>query len=350
MSTLRTYIGDKLVALGSAVAQEYQRPSNYPSITEPTASEEKAVILMRLFKTFGTGDSARNMWYTRLRSTSNDSFTVTGSDGTSQTLTSGTNTFVVFDYDNATSYAVDVNTAASGTSYYIEDLGNTSQTDWNTLAGTTGVTYAVGDLLKTSVAGSTLSDSTGTVSIYNFRHVVVTVTGTNWYQAQTVNAVSYNTAIEEVYLSMPNYSSNTENALSSFFRTNPTRFLAYIKLYTTFSSITDAGDFFSTLEGLIEFNCPSNFLPNNTRYYQFFLNCRKLTKTSKWDTSSGTDFQRMFQHCRSLVAVPDFDFSGATTMNNLSELHFFKGSGQFSHFLARQICGILFQAALALQK
>ena len=315
MSTLRTYIGDKLVAFGAAVAQPYQRPANYPSITEPTASEEKAVMLVRLFKPFGTGDSARNMWYTRLTSTSADSFSVTGSDGTSQTLTSGVATFVVFDYDNATSYAVDVNSAASGTSYYIEDLGNTSQADWNTLAGTTGVTYAVGDSFETAVAGSTLSDSTGTVSIYNFRHVVVTVTGTNWYRAQNVNTIPYNIAIEEVYVSMPNYSETTEGYLSTFINPYPKRFLAYVKLYTTFSSITNGRDFFNSAEGLIEFNCPSNFLPNNTSYYQFFHNCTNLTKVSKWDTSSGINFAHMFRQCRSLVAIPDFDFSAATNMN-----------------------------------
>ena len=350
MSTLRTYIGDKLVAFGAAVAQPYQRPSNYPSITEPTASEEKAVMLMRLFKPFGTGDSARNMWYTRLRSTSNDSFTVTGSDGTSQTLTSGTNTFVVFDYDNATSYAVDVNSAASGTSYYIEDLGNTSQTDWNTLAGTTGVTYAVGDSFETAVAGSTLSDSTGTVSIYNFRHVVVTITGTNWHQAMTVSSAFYNTAIEEVYLSMPNYNSNNEGALSTFFRTNPNRYLAYVKLYTTFSSITDAADWFNACEGLVEFDCPSNFLPNCTRYYQFFSNCRLLTKTSKWDTSSGTSFQRMFSHCRSLVAVPDFDYSAATNMHGtFQNMHSLRVMGNLSLPSATDV-RYLFQSCLSLQE
>lgn len=317
MSTLRTYIGDKLVAFGAAVAQPYQRPSNYPSITEPTASEEKAVMLVRLFKPFGTGDSARNMWYVRLTSTSNNSFTVTGSDGTSQTATSGAATFVVFDYDNAASYAVDVNSAASGTSYYIEDLGNTSQADWNTLAGTTGVTYAVGDSFETAVAGSTLSDSTGTVSIYNFRHVVVTVTGTNWTRAQRVTSTPYNIAIEEVYLSMPNYSDTTEGPLNAFFQSFPNRFLAYIKFYTTFSSITNGQDWCSGLEGLIEWNCPSNFLPNNTRYYQFFQNCRNLTKVSKWDTSSGTNFTRMFNECKSIVTVPDFDFSAATDMEGV---------------------------------
>ena len=41
MSTLRTYVGDKLVAIGDILEKPYQRPSNYPSITEPTASEEK---------------------------------------------------------------------------------------------------------------------------------------------------------------------------------------------------------------------------------------------------------------------------------------------------------------------
>ena len=315
MSTLRTYLGDKLVAFGAAVQTPYQRPSNYPSITEPTASEEKSVMLVRVHKPFGTGDSARNFLAVRFQSSTSASTTVTGTDGTSVTVPHNQNTEIVFNYDNATSYAIDVNSAASGTFYYIEDLGNTSQTDWNTLAGTTGVTYAVGDSFETAVAGSTLSDSTGTVSIYRFRHVVVTVTGTNLTHATNATGVAKQAVVEEVYVSMPNYAVTNENSLSFFFNPNPKSVLAYAKTYSTFPTITDAADWFSNCESLIEFNCPANFLPNCTQTRSFFNACRSLTKISTWDTSAVTDFRSMFAACHSLEVFPDFDYSAATQMS-----------------------------------
>ena len=316
MSTLRTYLGDKLVAFGAGVEKPYQRPANYPSITEPTASEEKSVMLVRVHKPFGTGDSARNFLVVRFQSSTQASTTVTGTDGTSVTCPHNQNTEIVFNYNNATSYAVDVNSAASGTSYYIEDLGNTSQADWNTLAGTTGVTYAVGDSFEAAVAGSTLSNSTGTVSIYNFRHVVVTITGTNLTHATKGDGVSRLAFVEEVYVSMPNYSGNTDNSLNFFFNPNPKYFLAYAKTYSTFPTITDAADWFSGYEGLVEFNCPANFLPNCTIVRSFFSACRLLTKISTWDTSSVTDFRSTFNSCHSLEVFPDFDYSAATQMSS----------------------------------
>lgn len=315
MSTLRTYLGDKLVAFGAAVQTPYQRPSNYPSITEPTASEEKSVMLVRVHKPVGTGDSSRNVLTARFQSSTSASTTVTGTDGTSVTCPHNQNTDIVLNYDNATSYAVDVNSAASGTSYYIEDLGNTSQADWNTLAGTTGVTYAVGDSFETAVAGSTLSDSTGTVSIYNFRHVVVTVTGTNLTNATRGDSVAKSAFVEEVYVSVPNYAGTNENSLSFFFNPIPKNFLAYAKVYSTFPTITSAADWFSACEGLVEFNCPANFLPNCTETRSFFNVCRSLTKISTWDTSSVTDFRSMFASCHALEVFPDFNYSAATQMS-----------------------------------
>jgi hypothetical protein len=60
-------------------------------------------------------------------------------------------------------YGIDINLAAAGVTYQILSLGNTSQTDWNTLAGTSGVTYAVGSRITAAVNGSTLANTTGAV-------------------------------------------------------------------------------------------------------------------------------------------------------------------------------------------
>jgi hypothetical protein len=58
----------------------------------------------------------------------------------------------------------DVNTVEAGTTFVISSVGTTSQEDWNTLAGTSGVTYSEGDTITAVVDGSTLDSSTGTVS------------------------------------------------------------------------------------------------------------------------------------------------------------------------------------------
>ena len=352
MSTLRTYVGDKLVAIGDILEKPYQRPSNYPSITEPTASEEKIVILARMFKPYGTGNSARNVLNVYFVSSSSAQFTVTGSDGTSQTFNSTTNKVVVFDYDNATSYAVDVNSATTATDYYIEDLGNTSQADWNTLAGTSGVTYEVGSYITTAVAGSTLSDSTGTVSIYNFRHVVITATGTNWTVAKRYkNPVTENISYEEIYVSLPNLTSTNVSDLTFIKPARANDNIRYIKFLTTLSSITSANSFFSGYKSLVELDAPSGFLPNCTNFAFFFSNCHALTKAPfidmsnsttgrgtyqntvefsgqmKYDLSAATDIRAMYSGCRSLRIAGDLSFPNATlavslfnACNNLVEI------------------------------
>ena len=318
MSTLRTYVGDKLVAIGDILEKPYQRPSNYPSITEPTASEEKIVILMRVYKPFGTGNSARVTLHPNFTSSSSSQFTITGSDGTSQTLNSGTNYTVAFSYDNATSYAVDINSAVSGTEYYIEDLGNTSQADWNTLAGTSGVTYVVGDFITAAVAGSTLTDTTGTISIYNFRHIVVTATGTNWTLAsRSSQTVSRNAAYEEIYVSLPNYAGTDISGLRFVISPSVQKNIRYIKYLTNLSTVTNANSFNYNCISLIEFNCPSNFLPNATNMTAFFRNCHALTKSTLFDTSHVTTATNFFNSCYAYPAALKFDLFGASDIRNL---------------------------------
>ena len=318
MSTLRTYVGDKLVAIGDILEKPYQRPSNYPSITEPTASEEKIVVLMRVYKPFGTGDSARNTLHPSFTSSSSAQFTITGSDGTSQTLNSGAGYTVAFSYDNATSYAIDINSAASGTGYYIEDLGNTSQTDWNTLAGTSGVTYVVGDYIISDVAGSTLSNTTGTVSIYNFRHIVVTATGTNWTSANRSGlTVARNAAFEEIYVSLPNYNHTGLNNLNFVRHTYVQKNVRYIKYLTNLSSVTSASSFNANCWSLEEFNCPSDFLSNATSMGSFFSNCFALTKASLFDTSNVTSAFSFFNACANFPAPLKYNLYNASDIRNL---------------------------------
>ena len=60
-------------------------------------------------------------------------------------------------------YGIDINLAVAGVTYQILALGNTSQANWNTLAGTSGLTYAVGNRITAAVNGSTLANTTGVI-------------------------------------------------------------------------------------------------------------------------------------------------------------------------------------------
>ena len=270
-----------------------------------------------IFKPFGTGNSARNELNINFASSSSAQFTITGSDGTSETFNSATNKTVVFDYDNATSYAVDVNSATTATDYYIEDLGNTSQADWNTLAGTSGVTYEVGSYITTAVAGSTLSDSTGTVSIYNFRHVVITATGTNWTLARrSSRPVTENISYEEIYVSLPNCTETSSGNLTFIrpYRVNDN--IRYYKFLTTLSSITNASSFFNGFKSLVELDAPSGFLPNCTNFSFFFSGCHALTKASFIDMSNSTSGRSVFSNCHQFPNPLKYDLSSATDIRS----------------------------------
>ena len=308
MPLAKTYIGDTLVATGQSLMVPYERPSSYPAITEPTASEDKVVMLCRVFRPVGTDSTADIKMDLTL---SGSSVSVTASPSNSATYSSN---YITFDYDNATSYAIDINAAVSSTSYYIDDLGNTSQADWNTLAGTSGETYVVGDSFIAAAAGSTLSDTTGKISVYNFRHVVVTITGANNFQS---SSGSRNFGIEELYLSVPSYSSSSDGNLYAFNnRDEHRREIKYFKVYNNFSSITGSGAsrFLYYFEQLVEFDCPADFLPNATSLRDFFNYCRRLTKTTVFNTSGVTDFHGFYQNCN--LPFLNWDFSDAQDMSS----------------------------------
>ena len=162
-----------------------------------------------------------------------------------------------------------------------------------------------------------MSDSTGTVSIYNFRHVVITATGTNWTRARrSLRPLAENISYEEIYVSLPN---NIETTVSELTFIRPYRTygnIKYIKYVTNFPSITNASSLCNGYSGLIEFNCPSNFLPNCTSLHFAFSTCNNLTKVSLFDTSSVTNFRNFFNNCYLFSGGMKYDFSSATDMRS----------------------------------
>jgi hypothetical protein len=77
--------------------------------------------------------------------------------------TNSNNWLAIGSETNTPTSTIAVTSAAINTGYVIADLGTTTQTQWNTLAGTTGVSYIVGSYVLTAVAGSSVS-GTGKVT------------------------------------------------------------------------------------------------------------------------------------------------------------------------------------------
>jgi hypothetical protein len=97
-------------------------------------------------------------------------------------------------------YGIDVNSTATGVTYQILSLGSTTQANWNTLAGTSGLTYAVGGRITAAVNGSTLADTTGLVEpFYGEPHPLGT--STKRYNP-VITAAALNQADSTFFLNM----------------------------------------------------------------------------------------------------------------------------------------------------
>lgn len=71
--------------------------------------------------------------------------------------------------------SVSNNSFVVGVQYTISSLGTTSQLDWNAIAGTSSVTYAVGDVFTAAVTGSGTGDGAATENTFSMESVPVEV-------------------------------------------------------------------------------------------------------------------------------------------------------------------------------
>ena len=103
---------------------------------------------------------------------------------------------------------VAVNVLAIGTTYVITSLGNTTQTQWNVAAGTSGVVYAVGSTFTASVVTS----GTGTVSTFRLAPVDGTIldSGDEIVSAKIHESI-YNSSANTTTVYLVDYYGNFEN-------------------------------------------------------------------------------------------------------------------------------------------
>lgn len=73
---------------------------------------------------------------------------------------------------------VNNNSFVVGTQYTIATLGTTSNSEWNTIAGTSSVTYAVGDVFTAAVTGAGVGNGTATTNVWT-SETVASITTTS---------------------------------------------------------------------------------------------------------------------------------------------------------------------------
>ena len=71
------------------------------------------------------------------------------------------------------------NSFVVGAEYTVLTLGTTTNTEWNTIGGTTGVTYAVGTVFTAAVTGSGSGNGNATTNVFSMESINTNFTGSN---------------------------------------------------------------------------------------------------------------------------------------------------------------------------
>ena len=110
--------------------------------------------------------------------------------------------------------AITVGSFNPGSSYQIVSLGTTTNTQWNTIAGTSSVTYSVGSIFTAATAGTGLGDGTARIA----RTISFTPTGTqgwkknsseSWVGTSSNPAIRVASSTDPVILEVWQHDANT---------------------------------------------------------------------------------------------------------------------------------------------
>jgi surface protein len=312
-TTGKIYLGSTLVAGGAGGgAGEWVRPSEWPALTIPDAAEEKVTGVYAVWPPVGGTDTT---WLAMLCA---GAYTVDWGDGSApEDVATNVKSEHQFNWANCVSAAVDVNLAQAGTLYYIETLGDTSQGDWNTLAGTVGVTYGVGDSFNAAVAGSTLANSNGTVSMVPYRFATVSVVPQSGENLTTVNLSQEATAGDfvdvpqwlDLAISAANCTSLVLRGQNGIEQRRVERVTIVAHAVTNMTSM-----FFgcTSLQSVPLFDTAAV-----TNMLNMFVSCTSLQSVPLFDTAAVANMQGMFSGCSSLQSVPLFNTAAVTNMLNM---------------------------------
>lgn len=340
-TTGKVYLGSTLVCDGAGggftpppamhlLPEDWTRPDYWPAMSDPPPGTQQIKILMRVDPPVPGGSTD----VSTIRLDAEGPWDVDWGDGTSESnLTLATTK--TMSWAGATSVALDINSAVAGVEYWIEDLGDTPEADWNALAGTSGVAYKRGFSLKAAVNGSTLSNTTGTISRAPYRFAIITITPngagnlTDFISNYDANHIEMGNMLE-VVIRAPFLT--TWNALPSGYVNEYTclhvKILEHSLTALSLSSIAGLECFEINNSGIEITDWNSAFLNTNLRYLTplDLSGATNLNSTFRgslidgypsFTANSATTISSMFQSCTCLRALGDITANSATASATL---------------------------------
>ena len=308
----------------------WEKNKAWPTLTEPSSSEEKLVGLYAVFPGDGTGTGGN--WFAVNFSSA---YTVDFGDGTSVNTNSSTATYKSYDFNDSDLYDATVTFTDTGDLVTRNSHGyvDGDTVSFYRISSTTGIsegqTYYVISAttntfqISTTFGGSAVALTTdGSASLLPYKIATVTITPQSGQNLTNVNLSTkhnetgltngYGTGWLDIALSAPNATNITISSSSLIKHSRLERF-----------NLIAAGNFTSCLnwfhscyrlrEVIIPFDATSAV--TNTSY--MFNSCNSLVSVPLFDTSAVTNMSSMFSSCNSLLSVPLFDTSLVTSMSSM---------------------------------
>ena len=304
----------------------WERNKAWPTLTEPSSSEEKLVGLYAVFPGDGTGTGGN--WFAV---TFQGNYTVDFGDGTSVNTNSNTATYKSYDFNDADLYDATVTFTDTGDLVTRNSHGyvDGDTVSFYRISSTTGIsegqTYYVISAttntfqISTTFGGSAVALTTdGSASLLPYKIATVTITpqvGQNLTsvslsikhnQSGLVNG--YGTGWLDIALSAPNATSISISTTANTKHINLERFNLIAA-----GNITSCANWFANCTRLREVIIAFGATASVTSTFIMFRGCHSLTHAPLFDTSSVTTAISMFDTCYSLVSVPLYDFSACVS-------------------------------------
>jgi surface protein len=309
-------------------AAEWVRNKAWPTLVEPSNSEQKLVGLYAVFPGDGTGTGGN--WFAV---TFAGAYTVNFGDGTSVNTTSGTQTNKSYNFNDSDLYDATVTFTDAGDLVTRNNHGyvNGDIVSFYRISSTTGISegqiyYVINATQNTfqisqTSGGSAIGLTTdGSASLLPYKIATVTITPQTGQNLTSVNLAvkhnqtglqNYTTGWLDIALSVPSATSITLGT-NTILNGNLERF-----------NLIAAGDFTSCLNWfngnrkLREVIIPFSATAAVTTIRSMFQSCSSLTSVPLFNTAAVTTMQGMFNSCSSLTSVPLFNTAAVANMNSM---------------------------------
>jgi surface protein len=308
----------------------WERNKAWPTLTEPSSSEEKLVGLYAVFPGDGTGTGGN--WFAV---TFQGNYTVDFGDGTSVNTNSGATTYKSYDFNDVDLYDATVTFTDTGDLVTRNSHGyvDGDTVSFYRISSTTGIsegqTYYVISAttntfqISTTFGGSAVALTTdGSASLLPYKIATVTITPQVGQNLTTVNLSTkhnetgltngYGTGWLDIALSAPNATIITISVTSNIKHSILERFNLIAS-----GNFTTCLNWFYNCHRLREVIIPFDATSAVTSTSSMFRACYSLVSVPLFDTSLVTNMSNMFNGCNSLLSVPLFDTSSATSMASM---------------------------------